>query len=191
MNDYTPQHPGTPAAFYPPQPPGPQPQKPKWSTRKKVGVGAAVVLGLGVIGGAIGGGTAGNDDDKPAPVVSAQVEDHADYEVEQQRKTAPTTPPPERTYGANPGIPAHKIDDLFVGLLNDEGINASDKTLIEAGRDGVCVLAGGVDDFGDLVLIVMGTTGFDAGDTGTLIGASFAAYCPEHEHLLGEQGRGI
>lgn len=166
-----------------------QPTKPKWSTRKKVGVGAAIVLGVGVIGGAIGGGTSGNSSE-PEPVVSAQVEDHANYEVEQQRTK--TTPPPERTYDAHPDIPADTIDELYVDLLRDEGIRASDQTLIEAGRDGVCVLAGGVDSFGELVLIVIGTTGFDGGDAGTLIGASFAAYCPEYEWLLDQaQGRGI
>lgn len=166
----------------------PEPQKPKWSTKKKVGVGAAIVLGVGVIGGAIGGGTSGSDNDKK-PAVSAQVEDHANYEVEQQRTK--TTPPPERTYDANPDIPADTIDNLYVDLLRDEGIRASDKTLIEAGRDGVCVLAGEVDSFTELTIVVMGATGFDGSDAGTLIGASFAAYCPEHEHLLGEQGRGI
>lgn len=176
--------PQNPTAYFPPQPP----QKPRWSTKKKVGVTAAVVLGVGVIGGAIGGGTSGNDSDKK-PSVSAQVEDPANYEVEQQRTTAPV---PEHTYHANPGIPADKIDDLYVGLLHDEGIRASDKTLIEAGRDGVCVLAGEVDSFTELTIVVMGATGFDAGDTGTLIGASFAAYCPEHEWLLDQaQGRGI
>lgn len=171
--------------FPPAQPPQ---SKPKWSTRKKVGVGAAIVLGVGVIGGAIGGGTSGNSSDSK-PVVSAHVEDHANYEVEQQRKT---TTAPERTYDAHPDIPADTIDNLYVDLLNDEGIHASDQTLIEAGRDGVCVLAGEVDSFTELTIVVMGATGFDGSDAGTLIGASFAAYCPEHEWLLDQaQGRGI
>lgn len=171
-----------------PYPPHQSPQKPKWSTKKKFGVGAAIVLGIGVIGGAIGGGTSDNDSDKN-PAVSAQVEDHATYEVEQQRTTAPV---PERTYDANPGKPADDIDDIYVDLLRDEGIHASDKTLIEAGRDGVCVLAGEVDSFTELMIVVMDATGFDGGDAGTLIGASFAAYCPEYEWLLDQaQGRGI
>ena len=176
-----------------PYPPHQSPQKPKWSTKKKFGVGAAIVLGIGVIGGAIGGGTSGSSDSSDKkPAVSAQVEDHANYEVEQQRTQSPatTTTPPVRTYDAYPGKPADAIDDLYVEQLNDKGIYAPRNTLIEAGRDGVCVLADGTDNFTVLMIAVMDATGFDHTDASVLIGSAFGAYCPEHGDMLDTGKRG-
>lgn len=162
-----------------PQPP--QPEKPRWSSRKKLGVGAAVVVGLAIVGGAIGGGTSGNNNDKTEPAVSAQVKDHADYEVAQV-----TTPPlpPESTYDSNPGLTKLQVDNMFVDLLRDQGINRDRDTLIEAGRDGVCPMAAEVDNLGELALIVTAATGLNEIDAGFFIGASFAAYCPQFEYLV-------
>lgn len=124
--------------------------------------------------------------------VHPAVKDHAAYEIEQQRNQAPatTTPPPVRTYDAYPSKPADAIDDLYVEQLNDRGIYAPRTTLIEAGRDGVCVLAAGTDNFTVLMITVMDATGFDHTDASTLIGSAMGAYCPEYGDMLDTGKRG-
>ena len=175
---------------YPPQ----SPQKPKWSTKKKFGVGAAIVLGIGVIGGAIGGGTSGSSDSSDKPAVSAQVEDHATYEVEQQRtktapapKATPETNKPKFTgpeSDAYPGLRQNDIDDIFIEHIEDDGINVPRQVAIDAARDGVCFFAGTVDSGEALLLIVTESTGLPMNQAAVFSGAAVAAYCPQHMDIV-------
>ncbi len=79
---------------------------------------------------------------------------------------------------------AGSIDDTFISVLEEEGIEApSTAEAIAVGHD-VCVMIGGGSDLVDAVTAVSEATGLEMEDSAFVVGASVASYCPEHESMI-------
>lgn len=165
-----------------PYPPHQSPQKPKWSTKKKFGVGAAIVLGVGVIGGAIGGGTSGGSDSSDKPVAAAETTTTAPAPKATPETNKPKFTGPESD--AYPGLRQRDIDDIFIEHIEDGGINVPRQVAIDAARDGVCFFAGTVDSGEALLMIVIESTGLPMNQAAVFSGAAVAAYCPQHMDIV-------
>jgi len=80
---------------------------------------------------------------------------------------------------------ASTTDDMFVSVLNDEGIQPpSTEEAVSLAYD-VCVMFDKGDSLYDAVNSVSTTTDLVQEDSAFFVGASVATYCPEHEAALG------
>jgi len=79
---------------------------------------------------------------------------------------------------------ASSIDDTFISVLEDEGIEApSAAEAISVGHE-VCVMIDEGSDLVDAVTAVSDATGLEMEDSAFIVGASVASYCPEHESMI-------
>jgi uncharacterized protein DUF732 len=74
---------------------------------------------------------------------------------------------------------ADEIDDIFISVLDEEGIpytSASDAILV---ANGVCVFLSEGNTLEDATVEVMNESGLGAQESGFFVGAATAAYCPD------------
>src|SRR5688572_21233461 len=74
---------------------------------------------------------------------------------------------------------ADEIDDIFISVLDEEGIpytSASDAILV---ANGVCVFLSEGNTLEDATVKVMNESGLGAQESGFFVGAATAAYCPD------------
>jgi len=75
---------------------------------------------------------------------------------------------------------AEETDDIFVSVLDGEGISypsAEDAVLV---ANGVCAYMSEGNSLEDAVGEVMKETGLELEQSGFFVGAAAASYCPEH-----------
>lgn len=75
---------------------------------------------------------------------------------------------------------AEEADDIFVSVLDGEGIpypSAQEAILV---ANGVCVFMSEGNSLEDAVGEVMKETGLELEQSGFFVGAAAASYCPEH-----------
>jgi hypothetical protein len=75
---------------------------------------------------------------------------------------------------------AEEADDIFVSVLDGEGISypsAEDAVLV---ANGVCAYMSEGNSLEDAVGEVMKETGLELEQSGFFVGAAAASYCPEH-----------
>jgi hypothetical protein len=79
---------------------------------------------------------------------------------------------------------ASTIDDTFITVITDEGIQPpSTREAISVAHD-VCTVLNEGGDLVDAVSAVSGYTDLETEDSAFFVGASIATYCPEHEGLI-------
>ena len=79
---------------------------------------------------------------------------------------------------------ASVIDDTFIGVLEDQGIEApSTQEAVSVAYDVCAVLDDGGDIY-DAVNAVSDYTELDMADSAFIVGASVASYCAEFEDLI-------
>lgn len=74
---------------------------------------------------------------------------------------------------------ADETDDIFISVLDDEGIpytSASDAILV---ANGVCVFLSEGNTLEEATVEVMNESGLGVEQSGFFVGAATAAYCPE------------
>ena len=80
---------------------------------------------------------------------------------------------------------ASAIDDTFMSVLEDEGIEApSTREAISVAHD-VCGVIEEGGDLVDAVTSVSDFTGLEMEDSAFFVGASVASYCPEYGDMIG------
>jgi Protein of unknown function (DUF732) len=75
---------------------------------------------------------------------------------------------------------ADETDDIFISVLDEEGIpytSASDAILV---ANGVCVFLSEGNTLADATVEVMNESGLGVEQSGFFVGAATAAYCPDH-----------
>ena len=79
---------------------------------------------------------------------------------------------------------ASTVDDTFISVISDEGIEApSAKEAIGVAED-VCTILDKGGDLLDAVSAVADYTELDFEDSAFFVGASIASYCPEHKAVI-------
>jgi Protein of unknown function (DUF732) len=74
---------------------------------------------------------------------------------------------------------ADETDEIFIGVLDEEGIpytSAADAILV---ANGVCVFLSEGNTLEDATLEVMNESGLGVEESGFFVGAATAAYCPD------------
>ena len=79
---------------------------------------------------------------------------------------------------------ATATDDMFVGVLADEGIEAPSTAEAVSVAYDVCTVFDDGGDLYDAVDSVSNYTELGMEDSAFFVGASVASYCPEHESVI-------
>lgn len=75
---------------------------------------------------------------------------------------------------------AQDIDDIFIGVLDDEGIPYTSPRDAIAVANAVCSYMADGNSLVDATYQVMDESGLNASDSGFFVGAAAAAYCPDY-----------
>lgn len=75
------------------------------------------------------------------------------------------------------------IDDMFVQVVREKGINASDSYIVATGHQVCDVLGEGTDVYTVAQAIATNSGEITLSESAYFVGASIGAYCPQYEYM--------